>query len=144
MHRTFKSGKQSAYFTNRDTYNEFYELISRAWRVAVPECKEHVHRSFIKWLHAKGEEGAARWFENQWEGKSWMLCDIGYSMAGGNNGQEGSHRYKRGATGGGRKNLNLPYSLSLLAKYMEDHSERLESRAIAHGAGRANSQAQAR
>ena len=108
------------------------------------ECKEHVHRSFIKWLHAKGEEGAARWFENQWEGKSWMLCDIGYSMAGGNNGQEGSYRYKRGATGGGRKNLNLPYSLSLLAKYMEDHSERLESRVIAHGAGRANSQAQAR
>ena len=61
-----------------------------------------------------------------------MLCDICYSMAGGNNGQEGSYRYKRGATGGGRKNLNLPYSLSLLAQYMEDHSERLESRAIAH------------
>ena len=99
----------------------------------MPECKEHVHRSFIKWLHAKGEEGAARWFENQWEGKSWMLCDIGYSMAGGNNGQEGSHRYKRGATGGGRKNLNLPYSLALLAQFMEDHSERLEARAIAHG-----------
>jgi hypothetical protein len=110
---------QCAYFTNLDTYNEFCELISRAWRVAVPECKEHVHCSFIKWLHVKGEEGAARWFENQWEGKSWMLCDIGYSMACGNN--------------GGRKNLNLPYSLSLLAQYMEDHSERLESRAIAHG-----------
>jgi hypothetical protein len=74
-----------------------------------------------------------RWFENQREGKSWMLCDIGYSMAGGNNGQEGSHRYKHGTTGGGRKNLNLLYCLSLLAQYMEDHSERLESRAIAHG-----------
>jgi len=48
------------------------------------------------------------------------------------------------AAAGPRKNLNLPYSLSLLAQYMEDHSERLESRAIAHGAGRANSQAQAR
>jgi hypothetical protein len=121
------------YFTNRDTYNDFYELISRAWQVAVPECKEHVHRSFIKWLPAKGEEGAARWFENQWEGKSWMLCGIGYSMAGGHNGQEGSHRCKRGATGGGGKNLNLPCCLSLLAQYMENHYERLESWAIAHG-----------
>jgi hypothetical protein len=101
--------------------------------VAVPECKEHVHRSFIKWLPAKGKEGAARWFENQWEGKSWILCGIGYSMAGGHNGQEGSHRCKCGATGGGRKNLNLPCCLSLLAQYMENHSERLESRAIAHG-----------
>jgi hypothetical protein len=54
-----------------------------------------LHRSFIKWLHAKGEEGVARWFENKWEGKSWMLCDIGYSMAGGNKGQEGSHQYRR-------------------------------------------------
>jgi hypothetical protein len=104
-----------------------------AWRVAVQECKERVHRSFIKWLHAKGEEWAARWFENQWEGKSWMLCDICYSIAGGNKGQEGSHRFKHGATGGGRKNLNLQYCLSLLAQYMKDHSELLESRAIAHG-----------
>jgi hypothetical protein len=64
-----------------------------------------------------------------------MLCDIGYSMAGGNlnNDQEGSHQYKRGATGGGRKNLNLQYCLYLLAQYVEDPSERLESRAIAHG-----------
>jgi hypothetical protein len=35
--------------------------------------KEHVHRSHIKWLHAKGEEEAVRWFKNQWKGKSWML-----------------------------------------------------------------------
>jgi hypothetical protein len=52
-----------------------YELISCSWQLAVPECKEHVHCSPIKWLHAKGEKEAAKWFEKQWDGsfvgKSW-------------------------------------------------------------------------
>ena len=123
-----KQGKQSTYFTSRENYNQFYEIVSRTWRVAIPTCREVFHAFILKWLHAKGEAEAAEWFAKQWEGKSWMLCDIGYGMAGGNNGQEVSHRYNHGATGGNKKNISLTYFLANLSKFMADYSERLAAR----------------
>ena len=53
-------------------------------------------------------------------------------MAGGNNGQEVSHRYNHGATGGNKKNISLTYFLANLSKFMADYSERLAARSLKH------------
>ena len=129
----YKNGQHVIYFSSREAYNAFYEIISRAANIAVVVCAETIQRKILEYLRMNGEDKAADWFEEMWMGDNcrWMLAYVGYGLMGGNNGQESTHKYHHGATGGpNRGNMSLPFFLSQHMGYMADYSERLEAAAV--------------
>ena len=64
-------------------------------------------------------------------------------MFGGNNGQEGGHRYHHAETGG-KGNMALPFMLTQHSKNMTDYDERLEANPIKRGIHRVSFQKEPR
>ena len=70
-----RKGTQSKHLTSKETCYQFYKIICRAFKVAVPSCSIPVQTKMLEWLRSesKRESTVADWCIKQWDGGCFSL-----------------------------------------------------------------------
>ena len=102
-----QTGKHKQYFTNKQNYYLFKDLLVRSRNCAFEDICPKVQIKLVQYLTSLDEQHAATWFENNWTGDRgrWMLGYLGINAAITNNGLESTWKqlkkrcsYRQGTT----------------------------------------------